>query len=226
MELQEVLTTNAAYRAFTDEAIPRDVVYEILNMARFSPSGGNRQAWHVILVEDEEIRLQLQSLYQESWREYYAHVRQDLVPFAPLANRKWEEPAIDLDEAARTPAPSEFSDNLASVPILMCIFVDLTQLAVLDNGLDRQSIVGGASIYPFAENILLAARSLGYGGVMTTVLCRRENKVMDLLSVPEPFALAGVIALGRPEKILHRLRRRPVEAFTTIDRFNGIALSR
>ena len=57
---------------------------------------------------------------------------------------------------------------------MLLLFVDLTALAVLDNGLGRQSIVGGGSIYPFGHNVLLAARNEGLGGVLTTIICREE----------------------------------------------------
>jgi hypothetical protein len=39
--------------------------------------------------------------------------------------------------------------------------------------------------------------------------------------VPETHAVAGLIALGHPKKQVTRLRRQPVEAFTTVDAFDG-----
>ena len=226
MELDEILHSNAAYREFTKEPIPESVLYEIFDLARFSPSGGNRQGWHLVVVEDPELKTEIKRLYQLSWREYAAHVRQGLVPFAPTTNRSWVKPAVDLIAARNSEAPSEFVDTLDSVPVMLCLFVDLKQLAVLDNGLQRQSIVGGASIYPFAENLLLAARSFGYGGVLTTVLCRQEDEVMRLMRVPEDHALAGLIVLGRPKTVIRRLRRSPVEEFVTYDTFYGQQFTR
>jgi nitroreductase len=114
-----------------------------------------------------------------------------------------------------------FADHLDQVPVLLLLVVELAALAVLDNGLDRQSIVGGGSVYPFGHNILLAARDAGLGGVLTTALVRQEAAVKELLHIPDGYAVAGLIALGHPAKVVTKLRRAPVEDFTTVDRFDG-----
>jgi nitroreductase len=193
----------------------------VLERARFAPSGGNRQGWRVIVVGGADTRRAVRDLYVLAWREYMAHVRLGLVPFAPGPAGRWTVPAVDLDEARRTPAPSDFADHLDEVPAMLVVCVDLTALAVTDNGLDRQSIVGGASIYPFTHNILLAARDLGLGGVMTTVLCHQEPAVRELLGVPDPWAVAGLVVLGHPRREVTRLSRKPVEEFARTDRFDG-----
>jgi nitroreductase len=107
------------------------------------------------------------------------------------------------------------------VPALLLLIAHLGSLACVDNGLNRQSIVGGGSIYPFAHNILLAARNEGLGGVLTSVLARQEPAVRELIGIPDDHAVAGLIALGHPVQTIRKLRRRPVEQFTTVDRFDG-----
>lgn len=221
MELREVMRTTPAVREFTDEPVSDDVVHGILDVARYAPSGGNRQGWQVVVLKDPAVRTRIRELYQLAWREYTAHVRAGLVPFAPIDDGHWNGPAVDLDEARDTPAPMPFSDHLERVPVLLAVIVDLAQLAVIDNGLDRQSIVGGGSVYPFCHNVMLAARDVGLGGVMTTVLARQEPAVQEVLGFPRGHALAALIALGHPVKQLTRLRREPVEAFTHVDRFDG-----
>jgi nitroreductase len=221
MELREVMRTTPATREFTDEPVPDDLLHSILDAARFAPSGGNRQGWQVVVLRDAEIRARVRDLYVLAWREYTAHVRAGLVPFAPIDGGRWTGPAVDLEAARATPAPLPFADHLDRVPVLLALVVELAALAVTDNGLDRQSIVGGASVYPFAHNVLLAARDAGLGGVMTTVLCRQEPAVKELLGIPPGHALAGLLAIGHPVKQVTRLKRQPVEGFTTVDRFDG-----
>lgn len=225
MDFSEVVRTTPATRDFTDEAMPDSVLHDILDDARFAPSGGNRQGWRVVVVQDPATRLRLRELYQLSWREYVGHIAEGRVPFAPGPDRRWVAPAIDVDAARAVPRPNPFADSLEHVPVMLVVLVDLTALAVLDNGLDRQSIVGGGSIYPFCHNILLAARSRGWGGVLTTAICREEPAVRDLLGVPDPYAVAGLLALGRPATPVARLRRNAVADFTTIDRFDGPAFA-
>lgn len=225
MELRDAMRTTPATREFTDAPVPDAVLHSILDAARFAPSGGNRQGWQVIVVRDQATRRAIRDLYVLGWRVYMAHVAERKVPFAPGDDGVWHGPAVDLERAVRTEAPNRFADHLDAVPVMLVVTVDLRALAVTDNGLDRQSIVGGASIYPFTHNILLAARDAGLGGVMTTVICRQEPAVKELLGIPEPFAVAGLVALGQPVKEITRLRRDPVEAFTTVDRFDGAAFT-
>jgi nitroreductase len=221
MELRTVMRTTPATREFTDEPVGDEVVHAILDTARFAPSGGNRQGWQVILLRDPQVRARVRGLYVLAWREYTAHLRAGLVPFAPLDDGRWSGPAVELDEARATPSPMPFADHLDEVPVLLAVVVELSQLAVVDNGLDRQSIVGGASVYPFCHNVLLAARDAGLGGVITTVLCRQEPAVKELLGIPDGHALAALVALGHPVREITRLRRAAVEEFTSVDRFDG-----
>ncbi|MDQ6836913.1 MAG: nitroreductase family protein [Actinomycetota bacterium] len=223
MDLYDVMRTTPATRSFTDDAVPDEVVARILDHARFAPSGGNRQGWHVVVLRDPPTRRQIRDLYALGWREYMAHVDAGLVPFAPLDNGSWTGPAVDLAAAREQPHPNSFADHLDTVPVLLLLVIELAALATVDNGLSRQSIVGGGSIYPFGHNILLAARNEGLGGVLTSVLARQETAVRHLIGIPDGHAVAGLIALGRPQKTITKLRRKAVEEFTTVDRFDGPA---
>lgn len=221
VELNEAMRTAGAVRDYLDVADPDGMLYQILDTSRFAPSGGNRQPWRVVVVKDRELRRRVRELYSEGWKEYMAHVKKGLVPFAPISNGRWEGPAVDLEEAAKLTFSNEYAHHLDESPIMLLLLARLEDLACLDNGLNRQSIVGGGSIYPFGHNVLLSARAAGLGGVMTTVLCRREPEVKRLFGIPDDFALAGLITLGTPKKYFTKLKRNPVESFTFVDRFQG-----
>ncbi len=221
MDLVDVMRTSGAAREFAPDPVPDDVLHRVLDVARFAPSGGNRQGWRVIVVRDPAVRRRLRDLARLGWREYVAHLEAGVVPFAPTEGGRWSGPAVDLQVARAIDRPAAFVDDLDAVPILLVITVELGALAVLDAGLDRQSIVGGGSIYPFVQNLLLAARNEGLGGVMTTFLCREEPAAKEVLGMPDGVALAAVVALGRPVRQVTRLRRREVEEFTRVDRYDG-----
>lgn len=222
MDLTEAMRTTGACREFTPEPVDDEALARILDSARFAPSGGNRQPWRVVRIESPPLRREIAQLYSLAWREYWAHVERGLVPFAPGEDGRWDGPAVDLETARERPAPDAFGDQLASVPVMLVLLAHLPSLAVTDNGLGRQSIVGGASVYPFGHGVLLAARNEGLGGVMTTVLCRQEDAVRELLGVPPAFAVAALIVLGHPVRQVSKLRRKPVEEFTFVDRFAGV----
>jgi nitroreductase len=221
VELYEAMRTTPATRAFTDDPVDDATLYRMLDHARFAPGGGNRQAWRVIVLKDPATRLKIRELHQLGWREYTEHVRRGLVPFAPIDHGNWRGPAIDLEEARGIPADQEFGDHLEHSPVLLVVLAELPALACLDNGLDRQSFIGGGSAYPFCHNLLLAARNEGLGGVLTTSLARQEPAVRELLGFTDEFGIAGLMALGRPQKVITKLRRAPVEEFASVDRFDG-----
>ena len=65
----------------------------------------------------------------------------------------------------RSASPDGFAERLDEVPVLLAVLVDLGALAAVDRDLDRYTFAGAASVYPFAWNLLLAAREEGLGGV-------------------------------------------------------------
>ena len=95
----------------------------------------------------------------------------------------------------------------------------------MDAELDRHGLCAGASIYPFCRDVLLAARLVGLGGVLTTFAVRREPEALAVLGAPDGWALAAVIALGEPVHQAQSSRRHPVADFATVDTFSGPALA-
>jgi nitroreductase len=221
MELVEALRTTGAARDFEPEPVPDEVLHRVLDTARFAPNGGNRQAWRVVVVRDPATKAALRDLSVPGWYEYLAMSAAGLTPWAPITDRGAEARALGEPVAGLPPG---FAEHFDEVPVLLVLLADLRRLAAVDRDLDRYTLVGGASIYPFAWSVLLAARAEGLGGVLTTMAIRREPEVRTLLSIPDELAVAAVIALGRPRHQPRRLTRDPVEAFTTVDRFNGPAL--
>jgi len=254
MELRTVMRTTPASRAFTGEELPDDVLYDILDHARFAPNGSNRQAWHVTVVRDPARKARLAELWGLAMREPAAFSAAGMLAFV-ASEAYWRNPpgqpsmpaielsGLDIDEAERRPpGPGAPALPIAGTPVagakpiagaspsfvagasaILVLSVDLREVSAMDSGLGRLSISAGASVYPFAHNVLLAARDSGFGGVITTVLVRQEPAVKELLHLPDDHAIACTIPLGRPAKEVRRLRRQPVEAFATSERFDGPA---
>ena len=224
MDLRQALRSTGAVREFLETPVADRTVAEILETARFAPSGGNRQGWRVVVVRDPDARRRLRDLYLEGWYEYLAQGAAGLVPWAPVTDRRAEQAALAGAPAlaARAAAgPGGFAEHLDEVPVLLVVLADLRALAAVDRDFERYTFAGGASVYPFCWSILLAAREAGLGGVLTTMAVRAEPALKELFGVPDGLAVAGVIALGHPVRRPRRLTRRPVEAFSTVDRVDG-----
>jgi nitroreductase len=221
MELTDVMRTTFAAREFTGEPVPDEVLYRILDVARFAPSGGNRQGQRVIIVRDRETRRALAELCKAPMAIYFAQREAGEAPWNTVVPSR-----IDRTRPERYQVEWPFLDSLVDVPVLLVVCVDLSVVASFDRDLDRVGVVSGASVYPFVQNILLAARNQGYGGVLTTSLTNREPEAQALLGLPPHVAIAALVPLGRPVKQLTKLRRTPVEEFATYDRWDGSPFTR
>ncbi|HEY5025240.1 MAG TPA: nitroreductase family protein [Acidimicrobiales bacterium] len=227
MELTDALRTTGAVRDFLPDPVDDDVLYRILDTARFAPNGGNRQAWQVVVVRDPARKSTLRDLYLPGWYEYLAQSAAGLVPWAPITDSDAERRALEGAATFATGAaagPGGFAEHLDEVPALLLVLADLRKLATVDRDAGHYTLVGGASVYPFVWSLLLAARDEGLAGVMTTMVVRREPEVRDAFDLPEHLSVAALVALGRPVHQPRRLTRQAVEEFTTVDRPDGPAL--
>lgn len=220
MDLDEVMRTTFSCRDWTDEPVSDQTLHRVLERARFAPNGGNRQGWHVIVVKDREVRRQLVPLIRPTTSVYVAQVQAGEAPWNTI-----NPTSIDVEAAIAADADFPGLDQLVDVPVLLAVTVDLSVVASFDKELDRIGVISGASIYPFVWNILLAARSEGLGGVLTTYLAGQEPAAQEVLGLPTHHAIAALVPLGHPVKQLTKLKRRAVEDFTTVDRFDGPAFA-
>jgi len=213
MELVEALRTNPAIREFTDEPVSDEELAELLEVARFAPSGGNRQPWRVAVVKDPGLRRQLAELCRPVWSEYVAIGATGVTPFAAAGH----QPEV----GSPPPAPNPVLDGLETAPVVLVVAADLTSIALMDGNLERPPLTVGASVYPFAHSLLLAARDRGMGGVLTTFLARAEEQARPLLRLPDTWGVAAMVVLGHPVRRPTKLRRKPVAEFASVDRFDG-----
>ncbi|MEE3066777.1 MAG: nitroreductase family protein [Actinomycetota bacterium] len=216
MELYDAMRSTGAVREFTDDPLPDDVLERILDNARFAPTGGNRQGVRVIVLRDKDTRSALADLGLTAARRYTAQLANGESPWNPLQPTSLDASAI---EAAQVPA--QMSAPFREAPVVLMFLLNLVVVAATDQNLDRIAVVPGASVYPFVWNVLLAARNEGFGGVLTTMVVAEEPLAKDLLGIPDSYAIAALVPLGKPVRQLSKLRRRPVSEFATCDRFDG-----
>jgi nitroreductase len=204
MDFREVIETTATCRFYRRDAVPDDVLRRVLDGTRYAPTGGNRQGVRFIAVRDPAKRRQLKALYVPLWEQYAA--RATARPGAPVPRL-----LANADHFAR---------HLDEIPVLIVVCAQLADLLATDRHLDRLTIVGGASVYPSVQNLLLSARAEGLGTALTTLLCAVEPQVKALLGVPDGVATAAMVALGYPAKPFpKRLARRPLEETCFLDAY-------
>ena len=220
MELYDVMRTTFAARDYTGDPLPDAVLHDILENARFAPSGGNRQGNRVIVVRDPETRGRLGQLVEPAAKRYAAQVQAGESPWNTIVPTK-----VTPEEIAATAAPAGLTEPCRNASVVLVFVLDLKLVASMDQDLDRVGVISGASIYPFVWNVLMAARQAGFGGTITTLAIAEEPKIQALLHIPPDFAVCAVMPLGRPVKQLTKLRRRSVAEIATRERFDGAAFT-
>ena len=216
MELYEVMRTAFSAREFTDQPVSDEVLGRILENARFAPSGGNRQGWHVIVVREQATKDAISELTHAPARRYAAQIAAGESPWNAIIPTK-----VTAEQIAATPVSPTLSEPVRRAPVVLVVCVNLEVVASLDYLLPRVGIVSGASVYPLAWNILLAARNEGMGGTLTTMPVAEEPKLRAVLGMPEHVAVCAVMPMGYPVRRLTKLRRKPVSSFVTRERWDG-----
>lgn len=187
--------TTRAIRRYADEAVPAHVLRDIMFSATRAPSGSNRQPFRFLVLTDGDKASEAKRLVAEGARKVWGHKRgndgYDSGSGADLSSPK--------ARMART--MQEYVDNLERVPVLV--------LGCLVRYRDPNPNEG-ASVYPAVQNVLLAARALGYGGVLTGFHAFVDTELKELLGIPPEVFIAASITLGRPQGSHGPVRRVPM----------------
>jgi nitroreductase len=170
----------------------------------------------VVVVRNQDTKAALASMIEPTLQSYVAQRDAGEEPWNTI-----NPTAVSEADISTTEIPRGMVDKISYAPVVLLVFVDLSVVSSFDSELDRIGLISGASIYPFAWNILLGARNEGYGGTMTTFVVGRENELKELLGVPDEYACAAMIPLGKPVEQLTKLSRKPVATFAFKEQFGG-----
>jgi nitroreductase len=208
VDLLTGLATTRAIRRYRDEPIPDDDLSTILWHATRAPSGSNRQPFRFVVLRDGPNAHQAKALLGESFRSMWAQKRErDGYDSGSGA-------AADTPKARMAATMQHFVDHFERTPVVV--------LACIRRYRDPGP-TEGASVYPACQNLLLAARALGYGGVMTMWHGFVEDELRQLLGIPDDVGISATIPLGRPEGNHGPVRRRPIDELVFDDGWDGEA---
>jgi nitroreductase len=192
--LLDGMATTRAIRRYTDAPLPDTDLAEILWHAARAPSGTNRQPFRfIVLRRDDGEAGEARALLGRSFRRSWVTKRADLDAGGV--------PEPGSPRARMQAAMQHFVDHIEGVPVIVLV------------GLERYRAANpyeGASVYPACQNLLLAARALGYGGALTMWHMAVEQELRELLGLPDAVALSACITLGVPAGRHGPLRRRPL----------------
>ena len=211
LEAIETIMTTRAMRRYSDRPVSDDDIATCLRAAQQGPSGGNVQPQQYVVVQDPALRAEVGRLYREAFDRY---------------ERSLPEPSEfpDAERAAAwkrsRDASRHLADHLGEVPVIVVFLQPLIPWGSVDD--EGPMDIGrlDASVYPAVQNFCVAARALGLGTALTTVIRIRSAELLDLLGVPAgKFEVAALTPLGYPTGRFGVAPRKPAAAVTHWDRW-------
>lgn len=189
--LYEGLVSTRAIRRYRGDDIPASDLNEILFAATRAPSGHNTQPFRFVVVRRTPAAARVRELLGRAFPEAWSSNRED-------------PPGEDTSRRARMARTmNHFVDHIADAPVIV--------FACLRSRGRPNGLYDGASVYPACQNLLLAARSLGYGGVMSTWHQVVADELAELLGLPDDVEVVATIPLGRPVGHHGPVRRLPLQ---------------
>jgi nitroreductase len=202
--LYEGLLTTRAIRRYRDEPVPDEVLRDILFAATRAPSGSNRQPFRFIVLSSGEVAQEAKHLIGTGARRFWG---------AKRAADRYDQGSgtrADSPKARLARTMQDYVDHFDTVPVVvLACYVRYRPTTEND----------GASVYPACQNLLLAARALGFGGVMTGWHHAVDAELRALLQIPDEVAISATITLGRPVGRHGPVRRRPLSELVFGDRW-------
>ena len=210
MEFFEVIQTQRSIRRFKPDPVPDDLIWKMIDAAIRAPSGSNLQPWVWLVVRDQ------------AKREAVARaVRERLEAEGRL--QEMRRNAEQLETASRRLSVRravELFENLAAAPVLIipCL------IGVTSPVSEARSLFAGSSIYGAVQNLMLAARALGVGTVLTTPNIYVEEMLVKEFHLPENAIPACIIPVGFPDgQRFGPTTRKPAETVTYWDDWGAAA---
>jgi nitroreductase len=215
IDVIDAIYTTGAQRRLRSDAVPDDVVWEILDAAIRGPSGGNDQPWHWLVVTDQAVKDPIAEWYLAAWNSLHRGRRMRLRQVADRVTGKGDRQATLLEEARKDPnyrAGEHLAINIGRAPVWI--------FAIVEGVEGTPTVVHGANIFGAVQNLMLAARAHGLGSTLTMLHRQHETEVAALLGLPADARALALVPIGYPESgRFFRTKRRPVENVVFWDRW-------
>ena len=233
--LFDVMYTCRAMRRLRPDPVPEQTLLALVDAALHAPSGSNAQNWRFVIVRDVAQKERMREIWRKTWGFY-------LETLAKADAR----PGEDLATRDRTLAASTWQlDHFLEIPAFVCACIARDELmakvmssprtvgklvrhfgiggvARLLVGMGRTSgMADGATAYPAVQNLLLAARALGLGAVLTTQHLFVPGEFERVLGLPSTVTLAAIVPVGWPSGKFGPVSRPAPQAVVSWDRYGS-----
>lgn len=192
----DAMYTQRAIRYWQDKPVPRTEIEKVIEAASKAPSGSNLQPWVFVVVDDPAIKGKIGDALNAI---YEGGPLKDMIAQGQQVEDKSQRLMMQGAQA--------FFSNLAKAPTL--VFPCLYQLSSPTP--DPTSLEAGSSIYMAVQNLMLSARALGLGTVMTTAHVMIEDTLREATGIPDNAYPVALIPMGYPDANFGPTRRKGLD---------------
>jgi len=200
--LLEGLTSTRSIRRYTSDPIPDAALRDIMFAATRAPSGSNRQPFRFLVLRGSPTARAAKQLLGDAARRAWSSKRAD------DGYDRGSGRVADSPKARMAASMEHYVANFEQAPAVVLPLLQRYRAPIPSEG---------ASVYPACQNLLLAARALGYGGVLTVFNGLVDAELHELLAIPDDVFIAATITLGRPAGHHGPVRRRPLAELVSED---------
>jgi nitroreductase len=216
--LFDTMYTARALRRYKTDPIPDGVMTKILEAGTRAPSGSNQQNWVFMVVKDAAKKKKISDIY----------ARGAQILSAVYANRPRPPHMSDKDFQLLMNSATYLFEHMNEAPVLLfaCLRTEGGGPAPnlppeIMSQMGKMARIGGSSIYPAVQNIILACRAFGIGTVLTTLHIFFEDEVKEILALPREIQTYALLPMGYPINKFGPLKRRPVSEVAFLDSYGN-----
>ena len=181
----ELVRQRRSIRAFTADPVSDELVDQVIEAARWAPSGTNSQPWEFVVVRDQEMKERIARLVKPEL--YLAHEAEMTRP----EDMRWPSAARPVTDPAWKDAP---------VLIVVCGDQRTKKSYPLFAQLTRGDAIFASSLANAFVYMTLAATALGLGSHWATATGHPSvmTMIMQALGIPDDFVIYDMMGLGHP----------------------------
>jgi len=209
MPLLDAMMTQRAVRRVLPDPVDDAIVLKCIELALRAPTGSNGQNWEFVVVKDRRVKEQLGRRYRQAWSLYGGIGRR-------IAAR--DESMQKILRAVQWQV-----DHFSEIPVLVvaCLRGGMRVPYLPTPFVGESSYFG--SIYPSAQNLLLAARAMGLGASLITMPLWSVTSARKILGLPLSVTPCCIVPLGWPRGRYGPTTRKPVEEVAHLDSYGNRA---
>jgi len=171
MDFDEAVVKRRSIRKFKEERVPEKVLVKVLEAGRWAPSAGNCQPWRFVVVTDADVKQSIAKIFTEFSRKAWAEFSPERVRYLAARSGSWDK------------------SSMGKIPVLIVVCYEVLER------MKEELVLGSA--WCAIENVLLAATAEGLGSCIYTFYgVEEENRLKEMLRVPEMYRIAAIIQLG------------------------------